>query len=73
MPNNLAELKALILLMKEQKVQSFSADGVQVTFAPDAFPVVIAPDFPIRDERTPEQVRADLKKEEDAILFHSAG
>lgn len=62
-----ATLWKVIEKMKEQKVSSFSMEGLHVVFAPQAFAAPVTPFV------EPEQTEEQKKKAAEEILYHSAG
>jgi len=62
-------LKDLVLWMRNEKVSSFTVNGISITFAPRALLTPSKPD----PSKTPEQIQIERNKLEEEILFYSAG
>ena len=71
MPITLTDAKELVIWMRSQGVASFKMGELEAAFAPEAFLQAIVG----KDAAPPEAEVSDeqRKKEEDDLLYHSAG
>jgi hypothetical protein len=58
-------VRSLVGIAKENKLVSLEVEGIRLVFSPHAHAPAIMPER----EKTPEEI----KREEDALLYHSAG
>lgn len=66
-PKNNEELQQLLKTLRAEKVASYAADGVSITFDPSAFDVEPAAATPTAEAAPPE--RDELQTEEEKKAF----
>lgn len=71
---SIKDIKQFLLWARTEGALSIEVAGVKAVFNPNFGAQGETPQMGLElvaDSRTPEQIEADLKKEEEAILFHS--